>query len=97
MKQKRNNLFPIFLIILMIALAFGALVLAAGTAMPRGGATLLLLIAAMGAAAAAITGLKKYRFSFHKSCQLLPQKLAEELDGLNTGDQFELLCRRFAK
>ena len=24
-------------------------------------------------------------------------KLAEELDGLNTGDQFELLCRRFAK
>ena len=40
---------------------------------------------------------KKYRFSFHKSCQLLPQKLAEELDGLNTGDQFELLCRRFAK
>ena len=41
----------------MIALAFGALVLAAGTAMPRGGATLLLLIAAMGAAAAVVTGL----------------------------------------
>ena len=97
MKQKRNNLFPVFLSTLMIALAFGALVLAAETAMPRGGATLLLLIAAMGAAAAAVTGLKKYRFSFHKSCQLLPQKLAEELDGLNTGDQFELLCRRFAK
>ena len=59
MKQKRNNLFPVFLSTLMIALAFGALVLAAGTAMPRGGATLLLLIAAMGAAAAVVTGLKK--------------------------------------
>lgn len=97
MKHRRSELIYIFLAVTAITLAYGAVILAAAKAMPRGGATLLLVIAALCAAVAAAQTLRKYRFSFHKSSQLLPRRLAEELDGLGTADQFTLLCQRFAR
>lgn len=96
MKQHHNNSVLIFLFTLLVTLAFGAVILAANKAMPRGGATLLLVLVSLCMATAAATLLKRYRFSFHKSAQLLPPKLAEELDAMPPGAQFDLLCHRFA-
>jgi AraC-like DNA-binding protein len=97
MKKQDQNLFVIFLIALMSVLMFGAIAIASYKAMPRGGGLLLIFILGLALAIAAISALKKYRFSFHKSAQALPPKLSAELDELTSNDQFTLLCNAYAK
>ncbi len=97
MKSSRKNLFYLFLITLGVGLMLGLAIMGSLRTMPLGGSILIVVSVSLILAFAAVSFLRKYYFLFHRSAQELPPALAAQMEELNTSEQYELLCSRFAE
>lgn len=97
MKPSRSNLLLLFFLTLAIFSGGGIAIFACSKAISRGGSLFVIILLALALSAAALSFLRRYYFSFHRSAQLLPAPLAAQMEELNAQERYELLCNSYAE